>query len=292
MEIITKLEKMQEEGNIIYGIAPIDRYNGIDPRMHPLSILPDAQSVIVVAVEIPRGQFRGIEEGTLWGPSSRWAPAYAEELVEIVEDEGWDCVPYIPQTTKYMPRNPVRAGGVAPNVSLSIEYAAIVAGIGEIGYHNMFLTKKFGIRQALAVAITNAQLPATPISNESICTKCKQCAKMCPLGAISETESSIVEILGKKMEIGIVNEKACKMCPNGTYADSTLMPGWEELLESKESQLMSISRPVQSLKALNRLKASCGRACIASFESDEMRKYKHKFRIREPWALRPEEMEG
>jgi epoxyqueuosine reductase len=292
MSVMEKIKNLSQTGEILVGIAPIERFEGLSPEVHPASILPGARSVIVVAVEIGRGNFRGLEEGTVWGPSSRWEYGKPVEIAAIVESEGWDCVPYAPSFDAPMPRRAVREGSPVPNVVIPVEYAAVAAGLGEIGYCGLFMTRQFGTRQALGLAITDAELPAGEMSMEPICTKCKQCAKACPMGALSVTESMTLTILGKEMEIGLINENACKVCPNGVYPDSNLLPGWEELyLKVRNNQLVSFSQPVGSLSALNRIKASCGRACIAEFTNDDMRGYSHPFRIREPWGLRPEEME-
>ena len=293
MSILDKLACMSDTGEILIGVAPIERFEGLAPAAHPASILPGAQSVIVTATEIQRGDYRGLEEGTVWSPAGRWDYGQPIKVAQIVEREGYNCVPYVPSADAAMPGRPVRDGAVAPNVGILVEYAAVAAGLGEIGYCGLFMTRKFGIRQSLGVAITDAPLPGTPISMETICTKCKKCASLCPLGALSATQSMTLTIMGKKMEIGLINENACKVCPNGVYTDTQLLPGWDELYHkiNKSNQLVSFSQPVSGLSSLNRLKAACGRACVASFEHEDMRRYSHDFRVRAPWGMRPAEME-
>ena len=47
-------------------IGNIERFKGAPKLMSPLTYFPDAKSVIAVAMRIPRGTYRGIEEGTHW----------------------------------------------------------------------------------------------------------------------------------------------------------------------------------------------------------------------------------
>jgi len=60
--------------------------------------------------------------------------------VRYIESQGYECVPYAPLDALRMPRRPVRAGLCAPNaVRLSLEFAAMSAGLGEIGYQGIIL---------------------------------------------------------------------------------------------------------------------------------------------------------
>ena len=150
------------------GIANIERFRNAPIRMHPASILPEARSVIVVGKRILRGGWRGIEEGTYW-------PAYTffdyhgllntlflqrrlYDLASFIESEGWEGVPYysgVPETQPDVP--PLRPGGVAPDVNLAIRIAALAAGLGEMGWSKVFLTKKFGPRQRFHAIITDLE---------------------------------------------------------------------------------------------------------------------------------------
>ncbi|RKY01623.1 (4Fe-4S)-binding protein, partial [Candidatus Poribacteria bacterium] len=59
-------EFARSKGADLVGIASIDRFEGAPPQMDPKQIFPRARSVIVIAVRIPRGCYRGIHEGTFW----------------------------------------------------------------------------------------------------------------------------------------------------------------------------------------------------------------------------------
>jgi epoxyqueuosine reductase len=183
------------QGLDLLGVANIERFEGAPRRMHPASIFPEARSVIVVGKRILRGGWRGIEEGTYW-PSYTYfdyhgllntvfIPIPAYEVACLLEDYGWEAVPYYPGVPESQPpAEPLRAGAVAPDVQLAIRIAAVAAGLGEIGWSKVFLTKRFGPRQRLHAIITDAPLePDGLVEPGTICKRCMECVKGCP-GAI------------------------------------------------------------------------------------------------------------
>jgi epoxyqueuosine reductase len=69
---------------------------------------------------------------------------------------------------------------------VSLRHAAEEAGLGRIGINRLLLTEKFGPRVRITGIITNAPLKADNKMREDICSKCGECIKACPAGAISE----------------------------------------------------------------------------------------------------------
>ena len=59
-------DKAKELGIDCIAIGNIERFRNAPKLMSPLSYFPEAKSVIAVAMRIPRGTYRGIEEGTHW----------------------------------------------------------------------------------------------------------------------------------------------------------------------------------------------------------------------------------
>jgi len=264
-----KLREFSEEiGLDMVGIASMDRFDGVSPEKHPLSIFPKAKSVVVIAQEIPRGAFRGIEEGTLWTRVSRQvSPRYVYEIARFLEDNGWEGVPMSPLSPERWPDGvPVKPGKVAPNVSPSLDYAAVAAGLGEIGFCRVFLSPKFGPRQSLGMIITDAPLEPDPLCTQTICDrqKCLKCVEACPLGAIDSEHTEVVSIAGKDMLCGKLNLKACRLCPNGAFPDETSKKGIPNILT-----------------------ALCVRTCITHLEEAGKlsKKYRNPFRKGTPWKL-------
>jgi ferredoxin len=288
-------EFRKRAGYDLVGVPPMSCFDGLPPNEHPLSIFPDGKSVIVVGAKIRRGNFRSMEEGSLWSTPGRWLTSF-EGLINYIEREGYECVPYAPLDAPKMPRRPVRDGQCAPNgVRLSIDFAAVAAGLGEIGYHGMFMTERFGIRQSIGLIVTDMEIE--PGSSEEkasgICDGCQACVQACPLQAISADVSGTLTCQGRTMTLGAINGAACRACPNGASGDSRYFAGAEELHFDIENNQVKGDRSVFARGGLpNRLSAACGRACIAHFEATHDTGYKIPFRIREPWGFRPDEARG
>jgi len=86
----------------LVGVANIERFEGAPPRMHPSSLFPECRSVIITGRRIPRGVYRGIEEGTLWSNytfygynrlNSWFRPKGTYDTACFIEDHGWEAVP-------------------------------------------------------------------------------------------------------------------------------------------------------------------------------------------------------
>jgi len=70
-------EYAQDCGADLVGIGSMDRFEGAPKQMDPRYVFPEAQTVVGLAFRLPRGFFRGIEEGTYFGlyPSMGYASA-------------------------------------------------------------------------------------------------------------------------------------------------------------------------------------------------------------------------
>lgn len=284
-------EQIQED---LVGVAPIEAFDGLPPDEHPRSLFPDARSVVVIGRRIPRSNFRAMEEGTQWGVPRRWITDF-DRVIRWIERQGWECVPYNPvDANENMPTRPLRPGACRPQgVRLSVEHAALTAGLGQIGYHGMFMSRAYGIRQALGLLVTDMPLEPGPGDDGlgSICDNCHACVNACPLAAISATESSLLPTSAGELRLGAINGEACRNCPNGAVGDSSFFAGAEELhFDIRNNRIVGDRSAVfAGGKLPNRLAAACGRACIAHFEAVHDTGFKLPFRIREPWGYRPDE---
>jgi len=221
----------------LFGVANIERFAGAPTRMHPAEILPEARSVIVVGKRIIRGGWRGIEEGTYWPGytyhdyhgllNTLYIPLPLYETACFLEDRGWEAVPYYPGVPETQPPiAPLRQGAVAPDVQLAIRIAGVAAGVGEIGWSKVFLTRRFGPRQRLAAIITDLALDPDPLLEPgTICRKCMQCVKGCPVMAIPhmrEKRTVRIQIEDKVYEWGDVDMGKCTLSYHG--GDATVSP--------------------------------------------------------------------
>jgi ferredoxin len=292
--MVSFAEFREHAGYDLVGVPSMRAFDGLPPNEHPRSLFPEATSVVVVGSRIRRGQFRSMEEGSLWQTPGRWLTSF-DGVIRYIESLGHECVPYAPFDAPRMPRQPVRASLCAPNgVRLSVEFAAAAAGLGELGYHGMFMTARFGIRQMLGLLVTDLEIEPSPPATEALCDRCLECVRQCPLQALSAQDSTTITCGGRSMSLGVINANACRACPNGVSGDSKYFAGADELhFEIENNQVKGDAKCRFARGGLpNRLSAACGRACIAHFEATHDTGYKLPFRTRAPWGYRPDEKRG
>lgn len=214
----------------LVGIANIERFRNAPTRMNPVEIMPEAKSVIVGARRIVRGNWRGIEEGTYWptytyfgysGLLNTWfLPKATYETACFIENFGYEAVPYYAGVPECQPpAEPLRPGAVAPDVEFSIRVLGIAAGLGEIGWSKVFLTKKFGPRVRLGAIVTDAELEPDPLVEPgTLCDRCMACVEGCPCGAIPhlrDHKTVKVQIEDKTYEWADVHMGKCTLTYHG-----------------------------------------------------------------------------
>lgn len=304
-----------QSGADLVGIASMDRFEGAPPGMDPRYIFPDAQAAIVLGFRIPRGCFRGIEEGTYFAayPSMGYAginlvvaPLALRAVTLYLEDEGWEAVPIqnmvidagVDITTgEVRPgRRRVRPDLPAPDVMPHFRIAAVAAGLGEIGYSKVFLSPQFGPRQRLAMLLTDAPLEPDPIFEGEICDRCMLCVKECSGQAISPTEMVKVTIGGRTFEFGKLDEWRCTLAYTGGVPEtSPFVPeGWdfEAQVGRRWAALNDIPYNRSSLNIFHHLGAiegarGCIRACMIHLEETGRigARFHNPFRRRPAWRL-------
>ena len=283
-------------GFAVFGIADPARFNTLPENAHPCSIQPACKAVIVVGMPLPRGGFRGIEEGTLWSYNGRRVPyRLLLDIARFIEQStGYEAVAYEATPAKAMPRSrPVSQSHVAPNVMLNFDWAAVAAGLGEIGLCGQLLTPAYGPRVSLGIVLTDAPLEADPVYTGTICDRahCRSCADACPMHAIHPDETITVDVAGRETVLARVNYSLCATCPNGAMPDVNFKSGQEEMMPGytgNQEKLTETSTALTRKDVPNILSAVCTRSCIAHLEDNNLLtiRFHNKFRESEPWTLR------
>ena len=224
-------DKAKELGIDCIAIGNIERFKNAPKLMSPLTYFPEAKSVIAVAMRIPRGTYRGIEEGTHWHNytfysynklNSWFRPRLSYELACFIEDHGWEAVPHFPgvpegqATTK----EPVAEGKLPPDIICSVRVIAAGCGLGEIGFSKVFLTKEFGPRVRLGLIFTDCELEPDPILDTGdICLHCGACTRECPGNAVppvkDEDKRLTVDFGEKSIWYGDVRMGRCTLSHHG-----------------------------------------------------------------------------
>jgi epoxyqueuosine reductase len=69
---------------------------------------------------------------------------------------------------------------------VSLRHAAVAAGLGAFGSHNLVVHPRFGTRVIFTAILTDLELDPDPRLEENPCTGCGKCVKACPVGALDE----------------------------------------------------------------------------------------------------------
>jgi Uncharacterized Fe-S protein len=174
-------------GADLCGIASIDRFGEAPEGFHPRDVLPDCQSVVVLAVKFLAGTLKCsttvpyyIVRNILTERLDRMAVQICEEL----EQRGAVAVP----TGTTGPTEFDTKTGRYRNI-VSAKHCAAEAGLGRIGKNTLLVTPQYGNMVWLGVLLTDLALEPDPILTGSPCPRgCRLCVDVCPVGAVGEPE--------------------------------------------------------------------------------------------------------
>lgn len=319
------------------GIAPVSRFNNAPEQMNPALIYPKAKSIIVTLRRIPRGAYRGIEEGTHWNNYTFYAynklntffrPKATYETACFIEDHGYEAIPIYPGVPEVMPRmEPLRPGQPGPDIYPAIRIAAVAAGLGEMSWAKVFLTKKFGPRQRLGMIITDAELEPDPILPPSLCNRCMACVQECPghcIPHINEGKIVRIQIEDHIIEWADVDMGKCTLTHHGLNVEASPFlakdcPGlrlnvakqkcseeeayklaytiagatWRKTAEFPSGRVVDYYKMMLDVTGYYAVCGArgCIRACMRQLEKRGAIEnlFHNKFRQREPWSIPPPE---
>ena len=214
-----KVKKLGRKwGADMVGIASVDRFHSAPRMSHPTAILPDAKSVIVLAVRYPKGTtdnwgkppaesmylFQSVQHNM----TGIVTPIIQHQIYLMLEDAGYLAVPVGGSSYwRYRDYKDVKGGFMA---DFSHRHAAVAAGLGEFGFQGLLVTSRFGTRQRLTSIITNAPLaPDKLYAGDPICNRCMKCIKACPVQALSKKRTARIEIGDKECEYCLVDKWRC-----------------------------------------------------------------------------------
>lgn len=212
-------------GAKLVGVASVERFQKA-PLLHsPQGLMPTAQSVVVAATiwmdaameltekEIAEHWHNPADICECEGGMGHRLNPLIFKLARFLEDKGYRSLP-LPQTGYWRWRSyKSMPDGFAP--PLAHRYAAVAAGLGEIGWHNSFVSPQYGPRQRVVSLLTEAPLQPDPLyEGPPLCDKCMRCVKACPYERFTQEVEAIVEldIGGKKITLPRTNKWRCHLC--------------------------------------------------------------------------------
>jgi len=228
-EITSNLHKYALElGADLIGFADIQRFEGAPKEFHPATLLPEAESVISIAIRILKGvqipqrnltqnyQYQTFGYGWL---SHIRLNTIAFEISRYLEDAGYVTLPF-PSFCDTQNPDLTPDWVKRDRPSISHRHAAVACGIATFGWNNLALTERFGARNRFVTIITKAKLEQTPLIEESVCNMCKACVQKCPGNAISDNESCSFELAGKNVKMATIKKPTCSWYHDGIATET------------------------------------------------------------------------
>ncbi|MDD1709563.1 MAG: 4Fe-4S binding protein [Methanoregulaceae archaeon] len=184
--------KCKEMGIPLMGVAdvrcwenpPFQRW--MPQEFFPHSIFPEALSVVVIGlpVQLPVLETSpSIYYREMYNVLNALLDQYSYRIAELLNNEGFSSI--------FVPRDGYGSIEVLlerPLAFFSHRHAAFCAGLGTFGVNNMILTPEYGPRVRFGSILTSAPLPADPLRDEELCTRCMRCVQMCPSSALSRED--------------------------------------------------------------------------------------------------------
>ncbi|HHX21557.1 MAG TPA: hypothetical protein GX722_07175 [Clostridiales bacterium] len=198
-------------GADLVGVANIERFANAPIKMSPQGILPSAKSVIVCAIHHPDAaiELDGEEHPQIMGPyriqyiMNDKLDVISFKVGRYLSDMGYATVP-LASSNIWRYRGYKELDAVF-SPDMSHIYAAVCAGLGEVGWNGITMTPEFGARNRFISIITEAELEPTPLYHgEKLCDLCGECIRNCPTDAYRK------EVNGTKSIV--VEDKECKFC--------------------------------------------------------------------------------
>jgi epoxyqueuosine reductase QueG len=246
----SELKKLaRQAGADLVGVAPASRWADWPAARNPATLQPRCRAVIVVGRRVLRGTLRGVEEGTCFGSTYNMFGAVWMEHHFLTRTLHQVATLVEETGHEAVPLT----GGTTPGAAVQLDSKALAhaAGLGSVGKGGFFLTREYGHRQRFGLILTDLELEGDPVVDLDFCRDCDACLKACPLQAMTDRGEAMFGL----------DTRLCERCANGRL---NMAPG--------------------SYESLDRLAASCGRACLVALEGKIGSRYAAPFRRRSVWT--------
>ena len=202
------------------GIASLAEWKGTKLEETTLRLLPQARSVIVLAMEVYPEILDLTSPERIMGAASLYdllvrdadylsgrLTKVAYDIAKVSRRLGLKALPLpaagCPYDTRFL------------EAVFSYKHAAKAAGLGYLGRSSLLLTPDFGPRVRLSCCLTEALLePTVKADMVNVCQRCKACINNCPSGAI---------IMPEGEEPYMINKFACSTYRNAAGGCSECM---------------------------------------------------------------------
>jgi len=185
---MTNKEEIRKHGRDLgadaVGFAAVEDYRS--PRTpDPQSLLPGVKSIVVLAYREPNG--------SLDSPVPRIAMTARLAVMDLSKKNNYLMARFLEDRFQAkaafialsFPLNmyPPQMGLIG---DLSLRHAAVAAGLGVFGRHNIVIHPKFGTRVLFTAVLTDLPLASDPPVTGVLCNGCGACVDACPAHALDE----------------------------------------------------------------------------------------------------------
>jgi epoxyqueuosine reductase QueG len=219
------------------GVASPDRWKSAPVERSPLGLMANARAVIVCGFHYLDACVELSENDDVRIPGAANANHLASghgmwlafKLSKYLERAGQKAMP-IPVTLWWNYRvSDSAARGYASD--LTHYYAAVAAGLGEIGWSNICITPQYGPRLRFISVVTDAPLEADPLyGGEALCDRCMQCARKCPMRAFDLELDGMLTVDFGERQYSFPNKNLWR-CAAGENFNLDVLADWPEKID-------------------------------------------------------------
>lgn len=188
MKIEEIREKIRKEslrlGADAVGFAAIEDYKS-ERTPDPRTLLPNVKSLVVLG-------YRELD-GALNSGVARISMASRLAVMDVMKKNNYQLAKFIEDkfgATAAYPLGSYPLNMQPPTYGLvgdlSLRHAAVAAGLGIFGRHNLVIHPVFGTRILFMAVLTDLPFTSDPQITEELCTHCDVCVKGCPAKALDE----------------------------------------------------------------------------------------------------------
>lgn len=175
------------------GVASLTEWKGTRLEETALKLLPQARSVVVLAMEIYPEVLDLVSPTRMMGVASGndLLDRHAEYLSSRLTKAAYDVARAfrnVRRTALPLPSAGCPIDSRFLEAVFSYKHAGQAAGLGKLGWHSLLITPGFGPRVRLACCLTEAVLEPTANTVTIDCEDCGLCLENCPAKALTRPQ--------------------------------------------------------------------------------------------------------
>lgn len=199
------MQKEISEFVLSLGVDDVGFARAVDyknPKSYEITkFLPDASSIVVLAFRVLSSC-----ESPSWSVAlngyldlGAFARSSTYRVAKFLENKYKAKVANIPLSTPFEFHSNRR--GIA---DFSHRHAAVAAGLGAFGRHNLVVHPRFGTRVNFTSIVTNLEIEPSPASDQDYCLHCNLCVENCPGRALDEAgKTDLMKCMRNSMPYGV-----------------------------------------------------------------------------------------